>query len=351
MNGTKKMFVNEVRYPYRGEGVVSLKRLLTEFELAEVLQLFRGMLRIRLIEQAIADRYQENEMKSPVHLAIGQEAIAMGSCMGLRAKDQVFCGHRTHAIYLAKGGELKAMMSELHCRINGCAASRGGSMHLIDKKVGVAGSSAIVAGIIPIATGAALAALQQGDDRITIVFLGDAAVEEGVFWESINFARLKNLPILYICENNYYSVCSPLEYRQSSGVEIYNKVGGFGLKSYSIDGNNVLEVAQTTREAIVSIAHGEGPVFIEAHTYRWLGHHGDREDSHLGHRSPEELEEWKRADPINLLLHVLREANYLTQSQHEKMVQEIQDEIEDAFEHALSSPFPTKEDLFTHVYA
>jgi pyruvate dehydrogenase E1 component alpha subunit len=313
--------------------------------------MFQSMLRIRLIEQVIADRYQENEMKSPVHLAIGQEGVAVGSCMGLRCKDQVFCGHRTHAVYLAKGGCLKAMMSELHCRINGCAASRGGSMHLIDKKAGVAGSSAIVAGIVPIATGAALAAKQQGDDRMTIVFLGDAAVEEGVFWESINFAKLKNLPILYLCENNYYSVCSPLEFRQFPGVEIYNKVGGFGLNTYSIDGNNVLEVRQTTSEAIALIARGEGPVFIEAHTYRWMGHHGDREDSHLGYRSPEELDEWKQADPVHLFLHALKESGHLVQQHYDKMVQEIQDEIKEAFEHALSSPFPTEMDLLTHVYA
>ncbi len=338
-----------IKYPYKGKGIQGLKEKIENYTAKDLLQIFRAMFRIRLIEEEIATRYQDNEMKSPVHLANGQEAVAVGSCMALRKEDLVYCGHRTHAVYLAKGGNLDAMLSELHCRSNGCCASRGGSMHLLDKEVGMAGSSAIVAGIIPIATGAALAAKLQGKDHKICVFFGDAAVEEGAFWESINFAKLKELPILYICENNYYSVCSPLEHRQALGINIADKVRAFGLESWSLDGNNVLEVHEATQRAVHLLQKGNGPVFFEAHTYRWMGHHGDRED--LGYRSQEELASWKQVDPLLLLKEVLSEQGMLSRKQQEEFAQEIQREIVQGFERALQSPFPLEEDLLTHVYA
>ncbi|MBM3184431.1 MAG: thiamine pyrophosphate-dependent dehydrogenase E1 component subunit alpha, partial [Chlamydiae bacterium] len=173
---------------YQGQGVSFLHQLAKTESPEFLLQLYRGMLRIRKIEQTIAERYSEDQMKTPVHLAIGQEAVAVGVMEHFSQKDYAFCGHRTHSVYLAKGGDLKAMLSEFHCRANGCCGSRGGSMHLIDKSAGMMGSSAIVAGIIPIATGAALAVQQKKEDRVVVVFLGDAAVEEGVCWESLNFA-------------------------------------------------------------------------------------------------------------------------------------------------------------------
>lgn len=336
-----------VKYPYQGRGIDLAQ--IDSYSSSFLEHLFFEMLRIRRIEEAVADRYHEDEMKTPIHLAIGQEGVAVGSAATLTHQDLVFCGHRTHGVYLAKGGDLNAMFSEFHCRLNGCAASRGGSMHLIDKKVGMAGSSAIVAGIIPIATGSALAAKQKGEKRVTVAYLGDAATEEGSFWESLNFAKLKELPILYICENNYYSVCSPLDFRQHPDTQIYKKARAFGLNSTSIDGNNVLEVYEATKKAIEKIKNGEGPAFIEAHTYRWKGHHGSDEDSHLGYRSKEELEEWKKVDPIQLFREALIRKNLL--NNEEEMEKKIQEEIANAFEHALNSPFPTKDDLLTHVYS
>ena len=332
-------------YAYKGKGVQGLRELLPNFEPDELKVFYQKMLRIRLIEEAIADRYHEDQMKSPIHLCIGQEAISVGCCELLRLQDKVFCGHRTHGPYLAKGGNLHAMFSELHCRKNGCAASRRGSMHLFDKQVGMEGSSAIVAGILPIATGAALAAKQQGADRIIVVFFGDAAVEEGASWESFNFAKLKNLPILYVCENNYYSVCSPLAYRQPPTTSIAKKAEAFGLTCQTVDGTNVLAVHEATKKALLSIKEGQGPAFIEAHTYRWRGHHGASEDSNHGYRSPEELASWKKVDPILLF----EELNLF--SDKEKVTAEILKEIENAFAHALQSPLPTETDLLTHVYA
>jgi len=166
------------------------------------------MLRIRLIELEIEKQYHLDQMKTPIHLVIGQEATSVGACAALTNEDHLYSTHRTHGNYLAKGGNLRAMMAEMYCRKSGCVASRGGSMHLIDKSVGMMSTSAIVGGIIPIATGAALAAQLKGEKRATVVFFGDAATEEGVTYESLNFAALKNLPIIYFCENNFYSVQS-----------------------------------------------------------------------------------------------------------------------------------------------
>lgn len=335
------------KYPYQGKGSKGLIDLFPSYKLSDLKIFFKNMLRIRLIEEAIANHYQDDLMKTPIHLCIGQEAISVGSCFCLRKKDKVFCGHRTHGPYLAKGGDLKAMLSELHCRKNGCCASRGGSMHLIDRSVGMEGSSAIVAGITPIATGAALAAKQKNDDLVVVTYSGDAAFEEGVTWESINFAKLKNLPILYICENNFYSVCSPMAYRQHPSATITQKVKGFGLYSQIVDGTNVLAMDQATKQALHYIQKGNGPAFIEAHTYRWLGHHGAKEDTYLGYRTKEELISWQKVDPILLL------ESLLTFEQNEKknIISQIKAEIDEGFAYALNSPFPTADDLFTHVYA
>ncbi len=338
-----------IKYQYQGQGVSHLLTLAKQYPQGMLTDLFFEMLRIRLIEEAVASRYHEDQMKTPIHLAIGQEAVAAGVCAALQRTDYLFCGHRTHACYLAKGGDLKAMFSEFFCRANGCAGSRGGSMHLLDKSVGMMGSSAIVAGAIPMATGAALSSYLKNENRVTTVFLGDAAVEEGVMWESLNFALLKQLPVIYVCENNYYSVCSPLGYRQPA-VEIYQKAAGFGALSFTVDGNNVLAVYETAKQAVAH-ARTKGPVFIEAHTYRWYGHHGASDDSHTGYRAPAELAAWKEYDPIWMLQQVLMSLGYLEEAMLQTLREKISLEIHEAFEHAIHSPNPTREDLFTFVYS
>jgi TPP-dependent pyruvate/acetoin dehydrogenase alpha subunit len=339
------------QYTYQGKGISGVQKHLPLYEPPDLKRFYYNMLRIRRIEETIATCYTQDEMKSPIHLSIGQEAICVGASQALEPKDRVFCSHRTHGPYLAKGGDLKKMLSELHCRKNGCVGSRGGSMHLLDKASGMEGSSAIVAGIIPIATGAALALKQQRKQSVILVYFGDAATEEGASWESFNFAKLKNLPIIYICENNFYSVCSPLHARQPPETSIYKKGEAFGLKSALIDGTNVLEVHQTVKEAKERIEKGEGPVLIEAKVYRWLGHHGSEDDFHLGYRSQEEFKTWKDVDPLLLLETSLMSQNTLRSLEKQEMEHRIREEIEAAFSHALASPFPEKEDLFSHVYA
>src|SRR5881275_2396284 len=204
------------------------------------------MLRIRRIEEEIERRYPDDRMKTPIHLVIGQEAAAVGCCSALRQTDLVYSSHRTHGAYLAKGGDLKAMLCEMHCRANGCAGSRGGSMHLIDKRVGMAGTSAIVGGAVPIATGAALAARMKSDGRVVVVFIGDATTEEGVTSESLNFAALAELPVIFLCENNFYSVQSPLATRQPRR-SLRDWAAAHQVAAVLADGMNVLSVVDAAR--------------------------------------------------------------------------------------------------------
>lgn len=339
-----------VNYQYRGKERNALLSKAKAYSAETLQHLYYEMLRIRMIEEAVEARYHEDQMKTPIHLAIGQEAVAVGCSAALRLSDYVFCGHRTHACYLAKGGDLHAMFSEFFCRLNGCAGSRGGSMHLLDKSVGMMGSSAIVAGAIPIATGSALTSHLKEEDRVTLVYLGDAAVEEGVMWESLNFAVLKRLPIIYVCENNYYSVCSPLSVRQAS-VDIYKKAEGFGASTFSIDGNDVLAVMETAKAAVKHVRAQSGPVFIEAHTYRWRGHHGAGDDTASGYRSADELAQWKSYDPLVLLESAMQELGMMKETTKQSMRSKIEAEIAAAFEHAIHSPNPTQSDLLTYVYS
>lgn len=339
-----------IRYRYAGTGFQKQKKEGILYERGFLVSLYRSMLRIRLVELEIERRYHEDQMKTPIHIVIGQEATCVGSAAALRREDLVYCSHRTHGIYLAKGGDLKAMMSELYCRANGCAGSRGGSMHLIDKSVGMAGTSAIVGGAVPITTGAALSAQLGRKDYITMAFLGDATMEEGVTSESLNFAALKRLPVIFFCENNFYSVCSSLETRQPH-VDIYKRAAGFGLPSVCVDGNNVLDVYEATLEAAARARCGEGPTFIEARTYRWRGHGGAGDDSATGYRDPEEVNAWQAYCPIQTYYDFLADAGYINDAQREQMEKEIEQEIQAAFAHAIASPMPKEKDLYTHVYS
>ena len=308
------------------------------------------MFRIRRIEEAIESRYHEDEMKTPIHLVIGQEATSVGCCAALTTRDLLYSSHRTHGNYLAKGGDLRAMLAELYCRINGCAGSRGGSMHLIDKSVGMAGTSAIVAGAIPIATGAALAVQLKGEDRVVVVFLGEAATEEGAASESLNFAVLKQLPIVFFCENNFYSVQSPLWTRQPAR-EIWHWAQGYGMPSAQVDGMNVLTVYDATRDAVARAKSGAGPTFIEARCYRYRAHGGSGDDTKAGYRDMDERSAWDAFDPVALYLQYLSEGGVLTDAQLQTMSVEIAREIEDAFAFAIESPNPVEADLYRHVYA
>jgi pyruvate dehydrogenase E1 component alpha subunit len=340
-----------IRYPYAGAGFKNWDRRAGAYDREFLRRLYRSMLRIRLIEEEIEKRYHEDRMKTPIHLVIGQEATSVGCCAALTDADLLYSSHRTHGNYLAKGGDLKAMLSEMFCRANGCAGSRGGSMHLIDKKVGMAGTSAIVGGAIPIATGAALATKMQRVSRVCVVFLGEAGAEEGVTSESLNFAALKQLPVIYFCENNFYSVQSSLATRQHPARAVWKWAASYGMPAVCVDGTNVLAVYEAAKEAVVRARTGGGPTFIEAPVYRFRAHGGAGDDSKTGYRDVAEREAWEPHCPIKTYREFLECAGLLDAKVHEDMRREILAETLAAFEHAMASPNPVEADLYRNVYA
>jgi len=291
-----------IRYRYTGEGATGFERFHASHTPDFLRSLYFSMLRIRRIEEEIERRYHQDQMKTPIHLVIGQEATSVGACAALLETDLLYSSHRTHGNYLAKGSDLKAMLAEMHCRITGCVGSRGGSMHLIDKRVGMAGTSAIVGGALPIAVGAALAAQMKGEDRVTMVFLGDATTEEGVTSESLNFAALKRVPVVFFCENNFYSVQSPLSTRQPAR-DLHTWAATYQMPSMAVDGVNVLAVHDAAAQAVARARSGGGPTFIEAPVYRLRAHGGSGDDTHTGYRHIEEREHWEAFDPVSLFEH------------------------------------------------
>ena len=340
-----------IRYSYAGEGLPGFDRRARAHSRERLVDLYRSMLRIRRIEEEIERRYHQDQMKTPIHLVIGQEATAVGCCGALTQEDLVYSSHRTHGAYLAKGGDLKAMLCEMHCRANGCAGSRGGSMHLIDKRVGMAGTSAIVGGAVPIAVGAALAAKLKGERRVVVGFMGDATTEEGVASESLNVAALKQVPVIFFCENNFYSVQSPLWTRQPPGRDIRKWAEAHEVPSVAVDGTNVLDVLQAAQSAVDRARAGGGPSFIEARVYRFRAHGGAGDDSRSGYRDEAERAAWEPFCPVAMFGKYLIDTGSMDEKSAAGMEDAIREEIAEAVEFALASPNPTEQQLHQHVYA
>jgi 2-oxoisovalerate dehydrogenase E1 component len=321
------------------------KQQISSESMTSPLELLRAMTRIRMVEEEIAKRYPGQQMRCPVHLSIGQEAAAVGVCAALQPSDWAFSGHRNHAHYLAKGGNLKAMLAEIYGKATGCCGGKGGSMHLTDQAAGFIGATPIVGSTVPIAVGAALTAQREGKGRVVVVFLGDGAMEAGVVHESLNFAALKKLPILFACENNLYSVYSPLEVRQPPQRSISDLAAGHGIKTVQADGNNAQEVYSKACAAVHDLRQGAGPVFMELPTYRWLEHCGPGYDNDIGYRTDEEFQEWKKRDPL-----AISSQHSLTVLKAEE-IEAFRQEIEAAFSAAISDPFPDLASAGLHVYA
>lgn len=307
------------------------------------------MLRIRRVQEAIERLYLQDEMKTPVHLCIGQEAIPVGVCAALNREDYVMSNHRGHGHYLAKGGDLKALIAELHCRKTGCSKGHGGSMHLVDVSVGHLGSSSIVGGGIPIGTGLGLAIQMKNSNQVSTIFFGDGAADEGVLYESINFAMLKRLPVVFVLENNQWSVCSHVSARQPS-VNIFHRAEQEMLFSRKIDGNSVTEVYDTARLAVDRARTGGGPSFIECNTYRILGHAGCATQDPEGYRDRKDVEEWKKKCPVKTFLAALIDEGTLTHDEVSAMEKRIEIEIAEAFLFAKESPLPDQQDLYNHIF-
>ncbi len=314
--------------------------------------MYSEMLRIRMIEEELVRRYSEQEMRCPVHFSIGQEAIAVGVCQTLRQEDSVLSGHRSHAHYLARGGDLKRMICELYGKAAGCSSGKGGSMHLIDRSVNFLGSTSIVAGTIPVAVGVAFANKLKKSSGTVVMFFGDAATEEGLFYESANFASLHKLPILFVCENNLYSVYSPLEVRQSSLRKNHLLAESLGIKARGgLDGNDVPAVYEAVQSAMDSIRSEVGPVFLEFNTYRWLEHCGPGYDNDIGYRTDEEFQKWKRKDPLEVLEKRIKVLSSGCEDFKETERKKFQSEISEAISCAKEAPFPAEQTLSEDVYA
>lgn len=310
--------------------------------------LYQQMLRIRRIEEAIAVRYAEQQMRCPTHLCIGEEAIAVGVCAHLGHHDKVFSNHRGHGHYLAKGGDLTALIAELYGFAEGCCGGRGGSMHLSDLAAGFIASTPIVGGTVPVAAGYAWGEKLQHSVNLVTIFFGDGCFEEGVLHETMNYAVLRQLPLLMICENNQYSVMTPLSERQPQR-EIYKIAAAHGLNAATGDGNDVETVSELAQKAVANIRAGHGPQFLELHTHRWPEHCGPNEDDDLGYRQPGELEAWKQRCPQLLAEQKLR-AQGISEAGLQMMRRSIDDEIDAAFVKALQGTPPTVAAMGGHVH-
>jgi pyruvate dehydrogenase E1 component alpha subunit len=298
------------------------------------LSMYRQALRIRLVEEEIVGRYPEQEMRCPTHICIGQEGPPSGVSAHLRKSDYVFSAHRSHGHYLAKGGDLKAMIAELYGRSTGCARGVGGSQHLVDLDGGVLGSAPILGSTISVGVGAAWAAKRRGEDRIVVIYFGDGATEEGTFHEAMNFAGVNRLPVLFVCENNLYSVHSALD----------------GVEAISGDGNDIDVVWEAAEYAVDRLRYASNPILLEFFTYRWREHCGPADDLALGYRSKEELEEWQARCPIAAYSKRLMSEGILQRELEECMTTEIVREISSAFEFARASPFPAPEEMMRFVF-
>lgn len=314
------------------------------------LGLFSQMLFIREVEEAIADRYIEQEMRCPVHLSIGQEAVAVGVCAALKRVDRIFSTHRCHAHYLSKGGDLKRMLAEIYGKAPGCCRGRGGSMHLFDVEVGVIASVPIVGSSIPLAVGSALSSKIDGDGAVSVAFLGDGSLEEGVFHESANFASLNRLPVIFACENNLYSVYTHLRERQPNRP-ICRLADAHGMVSFDVDGDDVLAVFNVASNAVAHARSARGPVFLNINTYRWREHCGPNYDNHIGYRTEAEFEDWHHRDALARLRKRLRSDGVLTAANETSLLSTFRREIDEAIAFAKSAPLPDPSEASEYVYA
>jgi len=311
-------------------------------------RMYRSMLETRFFEEKASDLLEAGEIRCPCHLYIGQEAVAAGVCAALRKEDYIWGTHRSHGHYIAKGGDMNAMMAELLGRRSGCSKGHGGSMHLYAGEVGILGTVPIVAATIPIAVGAGFASKIRRDGRVSVAFFGDGATEEGHFHESVNLAALYHLPVIFVCENNLYS--SHLHILARRPLDNIHKTGElYDIPSPRIDGNDVEEVYRTAATAVERARKGDGPSLIECRTYRWRGHVGPAWDIDVGVKRKDELKEWMAKDPIGRTAERLKGMG-VSGDKLKAMENQARAKVAAADKFAHESPYPDEKDLLKHVY-
>jgi len=307
------------------------------------------MLRIRLFEEQVNRLYLSATMPGLAHLYVGQEAIAVGVCEALRHDDYITSTHRGHGHCLAKGASADKMFAELLGKAAGYCRGKGGSMHIADQDTGNLGANAIVGGSAGIATGAAMSAKMRGSDQVAVCFFGEGALGQGLLYEAMNMAALWKLPVLYVCENNQYNEYT--NYRETTAGEVTARAEAFGIRTETIDGQDVESIYRISLEVIARVRAGMGPAFFECRTYRFHGHHvGDIDRSY--YRSRQEEEDWKtKRDPIRLLADWLGKEEMANRNLLQAVEKEIAAEIQAAVSFALDAPYPELDEVGQHVYA
>jgi pyruvate dehydrogenase E1 component alpha subunit len=311
---------------------------------ADIERLYRSLLLIRRVEEEVERIYPTDKIKSPVHLSIGQEFVSVGVCDALAADDVVGCTYRSHAAYLAKGGDVRAMMAEMFGKATGCARGKGGSMHLVDMGRLVMGASAVVGTSIPLAAGFALALRREGKGRVAVAIFGDGATEEGCFYETLNFAGRHKLPMLFVCENNFYAIHTHVRDRWSA-FDLGAKAAAFGLPAGRVADGDVFKVRRAAAAAVRRIRAGGGPEFLEVRAYRWRQHVGPGPDFDAGYRTLAEAKPWMENDQVARL------ARMLDPAARAGVQAEVEAAVADAVAFAEASPFPEPDELLADVFA
>lgn len=311
-----------------------------------LINLFRNMVKIRKFEEHVSKLYADGEIPGFVHLYIGQEAVAVGTCANLNKDDFITSTHRGHGHLIAKGGDLKLMMAELYGKATGYCKGKGGSMHIADPGLGILGANGIVGGGIPISVGAGYSAKLRGTKQVCISFFGDGATNEGVFHGSINMASAWQLPVVFVCENNMFGVSTRFS-RVSNIEDISKRATGYGIPGKRINGMDVLEVYETTKEAIENARNAKGPTLIVADTFRFHGHF---EGESVNYWEDKELEEWKKKDPITSIKKTLL-GNGVKEDELNQIESEINNQIDEAVTFARESKFPEPEDALKDLFS
>ena len=312
----------------------------------KLIDMFRTMVRIRTFEERVSKEFAAGKIPGFVHLYIGEEAAATGACTNLRPDDYITSTHRGHGHLIAKGGETDRMMAELFGKKTGYCKGKGGSMHIADVDIGILGANGIVGGGITVAGGAALSAQMRETDQVVICFLGDGASNRGTFHEAVNLAACWNLPVVYVIENNLYAEKTRIS-DTSRVTNLADRASAYGIPDVTVDGNDVIAVYEAVGEAVARVRRGEGPTLVECKTYRWHGHYeGDPQT----YKPDDEVEEWKKKDPIPAFRNRLVEMGVLTEGDADNIEREINDEIEKAVQFAEESPFPDPEEALEDVF-
>jgi TPP-dependent pyruvate/acetoin dehydrogenase alpha subunit len=315
-----------------------------------LIRIYQMQKKIRLIEEKIAENYKNNLMRCPIHLSIGQEAIAAATGEALKKNDIVISYHRSHAHYISKGGDTRKLFAELHGFEEGCSKGIGGSMHLIDLKKNFYGSTAIVSNSIPVGVGLAYSLKLAKKKNLVCIYIGDAAIEEGVFFESLNFSVIKNLPIIFICENNSFSVYTHIKDRQPLSRKIYKLAEAMGAKSYKLKQDNPFKLFEQCNKIFAKIRKKHKTYFIEIETSRYLEHCGPNDDSGLGYRDLKELNRWKKRDPLIFSKNYLIINKLISEKKLKILNQKIKNQIKKDFIYLNNLKKPKFKKISQFVY-